>query len=207
MVLATSSPLFKKLLGRSKNPHPLIFMRGVKSEHLLPILDFLYRGEANVFQENLDSFLAIADELHVMGLVGKTYERVEDPDVDVKYLIPKLSPTINTNTKIPNTSINSSKTEKSITLAFPSKVSGDLEELVKSMMEKSQNKIGNGRQKADICKVCGKEGMGSDIKDHIEANHLEGIIVSCNFCEKTFRTRAGLRHHKVRKTNCKLPSQ
>ena len=35
-------------------------MRGVKSDDLLAIVDFLYRGEANIFQENLDSFLAIA---------------------------------------------------------------------------------------------------------------------------------------------------
>ena len=56
VILAASSPFFQKLLGRNKHPHPLIYMRGVKSDDLLAILDFLYQGEANVFQENLDSF-------------------------------------------------------------------------------------------------------------------------------------------------------
>ena len=59
VVLAASSPFFQKLLGRNKHPHPLIYMRGVKSDDLLAIVDFLYRGEANNFQENLDSFLAL----------------------------------------------------------------------------------------------------------------------------------------------------
>ena len=76
VILAASSPFFQKLLGRNKHPHPLIYMRGMKSDDLLAIVDFLYRGEANVFQENLDSFLAIAEELQLKGLMGKTNEKV-----------------------------------------------------------------------------------------------------------------------------------
>ena len=67
VILAASSPFLQKLLGRNKHPHPLIYMRGMKSEDLSAIVDFLYRGEANVFQENLDSFLAIAEELQLKG--------------------------------------------------------------------------------------------------------------------------------------------
>ena len=51
-------------------------MRGIKSENLLAIVDFLYCGEANVYQENLDSFLAIAEDLRLKGLMGQT-ENVE----------------------------------------------------------------------------------------------------------------------------------
>ena len=34
------------------------------------MIDFLYLGEAKVFQENLDSFLALAEELKLKGLAG-----------------------------------------------------------------------------------------------------------------------------------------
>ena len=78
VILAAASPFFQKMLGRNKHPHPLIYMRGMKSEDLLSIVDFLYRGEANVFQENLDSFLAIAEELQLKGLMGKTDEKVDE---------------------------------------------------------------------------------------------------------------------------------
>merc|ERR1719341_524392 len=71
VILAASSPFFQRLLERKKHPHPLIYMRGLKSEDLSAILDFLYCGEANVFQENLDSFLAIAEELKLKGLMGQ----------------------------------------------------------------------------------------------------------------------------------------
>ena len=49
------------------------------------------------------------------------------------------------------------------------------------MMEKSHNNLGNGRGFAYLCKVCGKEGRDNHIKDHIEANHLEGVVLPCDF--------------------------
>ena len=72
VILVASSPFFKKLLERNKHPHPLIYMRGLKSEVLQAIIDFLYCGEANVCQDNLESFLAIAEELQLKGLMGKS---------------------------------------------------------------------------------------------------------------------------------------
>merc|ERR1712204_49701 len=57
VILVASSPFFHNLLRMNKHPHPLIYMRGVKSEDLVAIVDFLYYGEANVYQENIDGFL------------------------------------------------------------------------------------------------------------------------------------------------------
>ena len=73
VILSISSPFFKNLLKRNIHSHPLIYMRGLKSHDLLAIIDFLYFGEANVYQENLDSFLAIAEELQLKGLRGCPY--------------------------------------------------------------------------------------------------------------------------------------
>ena len=70
IILAASSPLLKNILIRNKHSHPLIFMRGMKSNDLTAIVDFLYHGEANIYEENLDAFLAIAEELKLNGLTG-----------------------------------------------------------------------------------------------------------------------------------------
>ena len=70
VILASSSPFFQKLFRINKHPHPLVFMRGVNSDDLLAIVDFLYRGETNVFQESLDAFLAIAEDLQLRGLMA-----------------------------------------------------------------------------------------------------------------------------------------
>ena len=70
IILVGLSPFFDNLLRRNKHSHPLIYMRGVKSEDMAAIVEFLYCGEASVLQENLDSFLAIAEELKLKGLTG-----------------------------------------------------------------------------------------------------------------------------------------
>ena len=38
-------------------------MRGLKSDDIMAVLDFIYCGEANVYQENIDAFLALAEDL------------------------------------------------------------------------------------------------------------------------------------------------
>ena len=63
VVLIASSPFFLNLLKRNKHPQALVYMRGVKFEDLVSMVEFLYKGEANVHQENLDSFLALSEEL------------------------------------------------------------------------------------------------------------------------------------------------
>ena len=71
VILAASSPFFEKIFLKSRHPHPLVYLRGFHSQDLEAILDFLYYGEAKVFQENLDSFLAIAEELEIKGLLDQ----------------------------------------------------------------------------------------------------------------------------------------
>ena len=90
----------------------------------------------------------------------------------------------------------------SMLAAFPKQeLSEDMMELnekIKSMMKQGENMPKNGPTKicrAQVCQVCGKEGYNHVIKDHIETNHLEGICIPCNLCEKILRTRALLRRH------------
>ena len=63
VVLASCSPFFQELFKRNKHTHPLVFMRGVNSDDLVAMVEFLYSGEANIDQANLDAFLALADDL------------------------------------------------------------------------------------------------------------------------------------------------
>ena len=56
----------------------------------------------------------------------------------------------------------------------------DLEERCVSLMEKTLTKSAHALP-IYVCKVCGKEGTNSDMKHHIEANHLEGVHPPCNF--------------------------
>ena len=58
---------------------------------------------------------------------------------------------------------------------------------------------GGGRcERRVLCSVCGKEGAKKLIIDHIEINHIPGILLPCNICEKTFTNRNRLAVHKSR---------
>ena len=202
VVLATSSPVFQNLLKKNRHPHPLIYMKGFKFENLLAIIDFLYCGEANVFQEDLDAFLAIAEELELKGLTGQKHveNRIEPKEMTSKLNLKMENWTsLSTQSKLAQkkNTFHSELSQERI-LSVHNFVSADVQELdakVKSMMEKSQN-MASGGKKACICKVCGKEGQWVAIRDHIEANHLEGVTLPCSACGKMFRSRARLRKHK-----------
>ena len=209
VILASSSPFFQNLLRRNKHPHPLIYMRSMKSEDLVVMVDFLYFGEANVYQENLNSFLTVAEELK-LEVHGFMRSGAEEEEILIdKPTTTKISPKLGQrriNIKqesftpdIPN-SVEPLESTPPLegTLAFTDyTVAADLQDLddkIKSMMEVSENCDGRNRKKR-ICKVCGKERQYSEMKQHIEANHIYGVSHICNTCGKTMRSRSALRQH------------
>jgi len=68
VILSASSKFFHSILKKNPHQHPLLYLKGVKIEDLQSIIDFLYVGEVNVAQENLNSFLTVAEELQIKGL-------------------------------------------------------------------------------------------------------------------------------------------
>ena len=44
--------------------------------------------------------------------------------------------------------------------------------------------------------MCGKEGEGIAVRDHIESNHPKGISLPCKVYGNTLKSRKQLRRHK-----------
>jgi len=68
VILSACSPFFRSVLKKNPHAHPLLYLKGVKYVDLVAVLNFMYHGEVNVAQEELNSFLAVAEELKVKGL-------------------------------------------------------------------------------------------------------------------------------------------
>ena len=78
VILAASSPVFDRMLRKNKHNHTLIYMRGIIYDDLVALVDFIYNGETNIFQENLESFLSIAEDLGLKGLAEDKSELDRD---------------------------------------------------------------------------------------------------------------------------------
>jgi len=74
VILSACSPFFRTILKRNSHQHPLLYLKGVKYIDLMAVLNFMYHGEVNVAQEELNSFLAIAEDLKVKGLTQNKSE-------------------------------------------------------------------------------------------------------------------------------------
>ena len=188
-------------------------MKGVKSENLVAMVDFFYHGEANVFQENLDSFLVLAEEFQLKGLRGNQTEKesseVFPPPADrkdaLKQQTPKAAPkpyhhlpVVKKDVSIETGSLQTTF-ETAVALTDQTTNYTNIESLnqqVKSMMETSDNASPYGRGRARICKVCGKEGSWNQMMRHIEDNHITGISIPCDFCGRAFGSRNSLCTHK-----------
>ena len=59
VILASGSTFFKALLEAEEAPKPLIFLRGIESNILEPLMTFLYTGRAEVREELLAEFMAL----------------------------------------------------------------------------------------------------------------------------------------------------
>ena len=71
VIMSAGSTFFQKILKENPHSKPLIYLRGVKYSELNSVLSFVYHGEASIATANLNSFLALAEELEVNGLRDK----------------------------------------------------------------------------------------------------------------------------------------
>ena len=74
VIVSACSPFFRNVLRRNPHQHPLIYLKGVKYKELLSVLNFMYMGEVNVAQDELNTFLAVAEDLKVKGLTQNNSE-------------------------------------------------------------------------------------------------------------------------------------
>ena len=68
VIMAASSPVFHNILKQKNCLNPIVFLRGITTKHLIPIIDFIYQGEVKISEENLDEFLKIAKDFQLTGL-------------------------------------------------------------------------------------------------------------------------------------------
>ena len=225
VILSASSPFFNKLLKSIPHPRPLIYMRGVKGEDLVAMVDFIYLGEANILQEQLERFLSLAEELELKGMadndvteepgecsaveVTDELEGVKRKSVEYRTTISALK----NEYRNPNQPKPALKKEEIVNVSFVPEVKLEANEIevpdpshqVKttktvSIAPENKTKIDSMISRLDnglyTCSECEYTSkVHGHMKEHVE-KHIEGLEYQCNFCDKVMRSSVGMRKHK-----------
>ena len=208
IILSSGSHTFKALLKQNSDPNVLIFMRGVKSYFLKLIVDFIYFGEISVHQDNLNEFLALAEDLNMRGLnesaapeepkiLEEHKKRIGNPTrTFTKYAEKQESATFD---------MRPGREDEQSTLSLIKKTgrsgvsfkdsNGAIDIQINALMRKVEG-INTGWE----CITCGKiDRQKINIKKHIEGHHIERVEHYCNFCGQSFSLRSTLQMHISRK--------
>ena len=198
VILSSCSNLFKFILKENSNANPLLYLCGVTSVNLDYILDYIYHGEVNLFQEQLDSFLESAQKLEIEGLIGqegmanethhenKIYKEEETvvPSAQAKQLV-RMNDNKEVITRRQNRKPPNSDASKIDVTSFTSE---EIKERIKELYQRIDG--------VSSCMVCDYTSTyGNNVKKHVE-KHIDGLSYSCKLCNKEFRLIDSLNRHK-----------
>ncbi|GLG94115.1 Zinc finger protein 1, partial [Gryllus bimaculatus] len=80
VVLSACSPYFQTVFKEESEKHPIIILKDVKFWTLKAVVDFVYRGEVKIRENQLGAFLEVAESLQIKGLGTGTDEESEEKE-------------------------------------------------------------------------------------------------------------------------------
>ena len=88
IVLSACSPVFKKIIDNNPIQNPLIYLRGIQHYEVESILQFIYFGEAMLYQVRVGEFIKVAKDLEIKdvsqeGGISTINEDDGVPDTDI----------------------------------------------------------------------------------------------------------------------------
>ena len=192
LVLSACSEYFKNIFrNNNKHQHPLLCLDGLSSNDLTNVLDYIYNGEVQIFQENLDRFLAIAQKFKLEGLLGDTNEKEEETYFDNANNVKKEE---ENNQEFYVTATEYLEKEVFQKAKQPLKVKGKIDgtialnengEEVNDLDAKLLEHVQRLPDKSMQCKICGHKATHlPNLKNHIET-HMEGLSFPCHICGKS----------------------
>ena len=147
LVLSACSEYFRTIFknNANKNVHPLLCLDGISSADLDNIVEYIYNGEIQIYQDNLDRFLTIAQRFRLEGLLSNEDEGdapAEDFAQDSKDIFTPIQDSGNIEEKLSPPESNS-KTRKEHHSVHSSKEIESMEKIIVSVSAEQINDIEN----------------------------------------------------------------
>ena len=192
LVLSSCSEYFKSIFKKNKSSNLLLCLEGVSREDLDNCLNYMYNGEVQIFQDDLDKFLNVAQRFQLNGLLGQEKNEVLENEILITDEDLKAEPL----------DVVGRKNEKEI----PSKRKSENRTKSIALNDTFGGIIGyqtdtdqyiETKEDGWICTICGRkvESSRRDMKNHVEI-HIEGLSYPCQLCERTFKSKNLYKVHK-----------
>ena len=200
-ILSSASSVFKQLLMMHESTtNQILFLKGINHEELETLLQFIYLGEAKVYESRVELFVSALNDLGIKELNLKTEKRFEEKSdnteniFDEDHSIEVFHKKVEESKTIKKTANNRSKDLTLHQKNTPIQCSecnasfltiGNLNKHYKSM---------HGGKKYP-CRECGKTFTQKvTMTRHVESVHL-GIRYPCKTCQKSFTQSDNLVFH------------
>lgn len=84
VVLSACSPYFETLLSQQYDKHPIFILKDIKFRELQIMMDYMYKGEVDISEDELADLVKVAESLQIKGLTRNRGESTENNDSIVK---------------------------------------------------------------------------------------------------------------------------
>ena len=173
----------------------MVYLSDLSCQDLNTILDYIYLGEARIYQDGLENFLNLAQKLKLEGLQqsedDQGLEVDEDTAMKTNKVICPIFPQANKSEVLTKAFYQPQTTRTVSKVSFNGNM--DLKELEQKILELTE--IDGDKC---ICRHCGKATTGrnrkQDLANHIET-HIEGLSFNCDLCGNSYRSRNLLKNH------------
>ena len=187
IILSSCSSFFRNILLQNPHQHPLLYLNSITIEDLTCILQFIYSGEVEISNDNLDKFLCSAKELQIDGLVPQDNENINN-----KLIESEVKPEIVVNDYEELGEINPEITKKDHIYEDKERPSFIISKIAEhASVQKSQS-----NKSCDICYKVFTTLWSKD--EHVESVH-ERIKYNCNQCEHLASSKGNIRGHMQKK--------
>ena len=200
LVLSACSDFFKTIFHSNTHSHPLLYLDGVDNREINLMLDYIYQGEVQIYQENLDRFLEIAKKFNLGGLVTEENDEAksqpnfvdkmkqrEELYANVEENVTFISKEEKLSTQLIDTMNQISHTSKYQCTHC------DYSTTHKGTLNRHEKSIHEGVKL--VCSHCDYQAKTQgQLKQHIQSKH-EGVKYACNDCDYQATKQGNLFRH------------
>ena len=207
LVLAACSEYLDTILKKDRGPSTslVLCLENMNSKEVTNLLDYIYKGEVQLEENDLERFLTIANNFKLDGLTGfndtvnlqqnmekenmkgefMTFDNLKSWTEGLNYFPSDDKKEIN----LPNQTVR--RKSDIVIPILESSFYGNMDELD----EEIRGKTFKTEKGLFACKVCDRIFKSSShVKEHVET-HIGGITFLCPACNHSCRSRHAFRNH------------